>query len=82
MKLLQLEAPEQGFFSVEDRLYEVTSVPVEEAGTQVATLTVGGRFDITRFGVPAVLLHKGASNRGGICATWAPARVEKALAAL
>ena len=80
VKLLQLEAPEQGFFSVEDRLYEVTSVPVEEAGTQVATLTVGGRFDITRFGVPAVLLHKGA-----VIATAtrdaAPAQIEKALAA-
>jgi len=80
VKLLQLQTPEQGFFSVDDRLYEVTSVPVEEAGAQVATLTVGGRFDISRFGVPAVLLHKGAviatSTRDA-----APAQIEKALAA-
>jgi putative nucleotidyltransferase with HDIG domain len=80
VKLLRLPAPEQGFFSVDDRLYEVTSVPVEEAGAQVATLTVGGRFDISRFGVPAVLLHKGS-----VIATAtrdaAPAQIEKALAA-
>ena len=80
VKLLQLQTPEQGFFSVDDRLYEVTSVPVEEAGAQVATLTVGGRFDISRFGVPAVLLHKGS-----VIATAtrdaAPAQIEKALAA-
>ncbi len=80
VKLLQQQAPEQGFFSVDDRLYQVTSVPVEEAGAQVATLTVGGRFDISRFGVPAVLLHKGA-----VIATAtrdaAPAQIEKALAA-
>jgi len=80
VKLLQFQEPEQGFFSVDDRLYEVTSVPVEEAGAQVATLTVGARFDISRFGVPAVLLHKGV-----VIATAthdaAPAQIEKALAA-
>jgi len=56
----RLHPPEQGFFSADDRLYEVTSVPIREAGAQVAALTVGGRFDISRFGVPAILLHKGA----------------------
>lgn len=80
VKLLRLQAPEQGFFSVDDRLYQVTSVPVEEAGAQVATLTVGGRFDISRFGVPAVLLHKGVVIATGT-RDAAPAQFEKALAA-
>jgi len=80
VKLLRLQAPEQGFFSVDDRLYEVTSVPIEEAGVQVATLTVGGRFDISRFGVPAVLLHKGAMIAAAT-RDAAPAQIEKALAA-
>jgi putative nucleotidyltransferase with HDIG domain len=75
---IRLRPPEQGFFSADDRLYEVSSVPIYEAGAQVATLTVGGRFDITRFGVPAVLLHKGtviaAQTRD-----LAPAQIEKAL---
>ena len=55
------------------------SVPILEAGAQVATLTVGSRFDVTRFGVPAVLLRKGvviaAQSRD-----LAPAQIEKALA--
>ena len=70
--------PLQGFFSADDRLYDVTSVPIHEADTQVATLTVGSRFDIARYGVSAVLLHHGtvvAAQTRDI----ALARVEKAL---
>ncbi len=80
VNLLRLQAPEQGFFSVDDRLYELTSVPVEEAGSQVATLTVGGRFDIARFGVPAVLLHKGAVIATATRDAATP-QIEQALAA-
>src|SRR5689334_4878092 len=76
----RLHPPEQGFFSADGRLYEVTSVPVREAGTQVATLTVGGRFDISRFGVPAVLLHRGAVIEAQM-RDLAPAQIERALAA-
>jgi HD-GYP domain-containing protein (c-di-GMP phosphodiesterase class II) len=80
VKLFHLQPPEQGFFSADDRLYEVTSVPVQETGAQVATLTVGALFDISRFGVPAVLLHNGS-----VMATQmrdlAPGQIEKALAA-
>jgi len=79
LSLIRLHTPEQGFFSVDDRLYEVTSVPMHEAGAQVATLTVGGRFDISRFGVPAVLLHKGAVIEAQM-RDLAPAQIEKALA--
>ena len=80
LNLIHLQPPEQGFFSVDDRLYEVTSVPVYEAGAQVATLTVGSRFDVSRFGVPAVLLHKGAVIAAQM-RDLAPAQIEKALAA-
>lgn len=80
INLLRQKPPEQGFFSADDRLYEVTSVPIHEAGVQVATLTVGGRFDISRFGVPAVLLHKGSVIAAQM-RDLAPAQIEKALAA-
>jgi len=80
IKLDRLRAPEQGFFSADDRLYDVTSVPIHEAGAEVATLTVGGRFDISRFGVPAVLLHKGAVIEAQM-RDLAPAQIEKALVA-
>jgi putative nucleotidyltransferase with HDIG domain len=79
LSLIRLHMPEEGFFSVDDRLYEITSVPIHEAGAQVATLTVGGRFDISRFGVPVVLLHKGAVIDTQM-RDLAPAQIEKALA--
>jgi HD-GYP domain-containing protein (c-di-GMP phosphodiesterase class II) len=75
----RLRPPEQGVFSADDRLYEVFSVPIHEADANVATLTVGGRFDVARFGVPAVLMHKGAVIAAGT-RDLAPAQIEKAMA--
>ena len=75
---VRLRPPEQGFFSADDRLYEVSSVPIYEAGAQVATLTVGGRFEIARFGVPAVLMHQGAVVAAQM-RDLAPAQIENAL---
>ncbi|MEO8049436.1 MAG: HD-GYP domain-containing protein [Acidobacteriota bacterium] len=80
INLVRQQPPEQGFFTADDRLYEVTSVPILEAGAQVARLTVGARFDISRFGVPAVLLHKGSVVAAEM-RDLAPAQIEKALAA-
>lgn len=77
--LEHLRPPQHGFFSADDRLYEVTSVPIHEADAEVAALAVGSRFDIGRYGVPAVLLHQGrvvATQTRDI----APARIEKAMA--
>ena len=80
VNLIDLHPPEQGFFSADGRLYEVTSVPIREADSQVATLTVGSRFDISRFGVPTVLLHQGAVIAAQM-RDLAPAQIERALAA-
>ena len=80
VNLSSLHPPEQGFFSADGRLYEVASVPIREAGTQVATLTLGGRFDISQFGVPAVLLHHGTVIAAQM-RDLAPALIERALAA-
>ena len=52
VNLASLHPARTRVFSADGRLYEVTSVPIREADTQVATLTVGGRFDIAQFGVP------------------------------
>jgi putative nucleotidyltransferase with HDIG domain len=79
VNLIRLQPPQQGFFAADDRLYEVTSVPIHEAGTEVATLTVGGRFDVSRFGVPAVMLHKGEVIAAQM-RDLAPAQIERALA--
>jgi putative nucleotidyltransferase with HDIG domain len=48
-----------GIISAGGRLYEVASVPMFEGVAQAGTLSMGSLFDISRFGVPAVLLHNG-----------------------
>jgi putative nucleotidyltransferase with HDIG domain len=80
LDLLRQHPPEEGFFSAGDRIYEVTSVVIHEADAKVATLTVGGAFDISRFGVPAVLLHKGSVVEART-RDITSAQIEKALAA-
>jgi putative nucleotidyltransferase with HDIG domain len=77
--LSRVHPPHQGFFTADDRLYDIASVPIVEAGAQVASLTVGSRFDITRFGASAVLLHNG-SLIAAQTRELAPAQIEKALA--
>ncbi len=80
VNLLRQHPPAEGFFSADDRVYEVTSVSIQEADGQLATLTVGGEFDIANLGVPAVLLHQG-SVIAAYPAGLAPAQIKKALAA-
>jgi len=75
---IRMQPPEEGYFSADDRLYEVTSIPVHEGKSEVATLTVGARFDISGFGAPAVLLHNGTVIAAGM-RDVAPADVETAL---
>jgi putative nucleotidyltransferase with HDIG domain len=75
---IRIQPPDEGFFSADERLYEVTSVPVHEGKPQVATLTVGSRFDISRFGGPAVLLKNGTVIAAGT-RDVAPADLETAL---
>jgi putative nucleotidyltransferase with HDIG domain len=48
-----------GIVSAGGRLYEVASVPMFAGVAQAGTLSMGSLFDISRFGVPAVLLHNG-----------------------
>lgn len=69
---------EENFFRIDDRIYDLISVPVSENGSQVATLTVGGRFDISRLGTPAVLLNNGLIVAGET-RELATGRVEAAL---
>ncbi len=78
--LSRLEPPKQGYFSADGQFYEVASVPIREADSQVATLTMGSRFDISRFGVPAVLLHNGKVIAAQV-KDLTPAQIEHALAA-
>jgi HD-GYP domain-containing protein (c-di-GMP phosphodiesterase class II) len=77
----KMRVPRKGFFSADDRLYELSSVDVLENGEQSAVLTVGERFDPGRFSVPVVLLDGTGKLLSAQSRELAPARVEEALRA-
>jgi putative nucleotidyltransferase with HDIG domain len=59
LKLAGIAPADTGIISAGGGLYEVASVPMFEGVAQAGTLSMGSQFDISRFGVPAVLLHNG-----------------------
>ncbi|MBV8906002.1 MAG: hypothetical protein JOZ22_20385, partial [Acidobacteriia bacterium] len=56
---VRLHPPRTGLFAAGGQVYQLRSVPIFQGPAQVATLSVGELFDISRFGIPAVLLHQG-----------------------
>ncbi len=59
MDLTRLRPPRHGFFSTDQRTYQVTTVPVDQADENLAALSVGERFDFSEFNIPAVLTRCG-----------------------
>ncbi len=55
--LAQHRPSKSGLFSTGGQVYEIYSVPIYEGPAEMATLSVGELFDLTRLGMPAVLLH-------------------------
>jgi HD-GYP domain-containing protein (c-di-GMP phosphodiesterase class II) len=80
LKFAPAHPPEQGIVVAGGRLYEVNSVPIYEEAAEVATLFVGALFDVSRFGVPAVLLDNGSVVASQI-EKLVPAQAEAALQA-
>lgn len=53
----RLRLPASGFFSMQDRIFRVTSVAIAQGQENVGTLAVGEQFDLAEVGMPAVLLR-------------------------
>jgi putative nucleotidyltransferase with HDIG domain len=74
----RMRRPRGEFLTVEDRMYQVTSVPVDQGEERLGSLAVGERFDLSTLGTPAVLIEDGklaAANVPG----HADREVERAL---
>jgi hypothetical protein len=68
----KVQPARQGYFSFENRIYQVASVPIdvssEGANENLGSLSLGEKFDLQSVTVPAVLVHDGrivGSNTGG-----------------
>src|SRR5262249_54028713 len=46
-----------GFLAAEDHLYQLASGPVNQGEEYLGDLTIGQRFDLSRFDTPVVLIH-------------------------
>jgi len=59
MDVAHLRPPQRGYFEAEGRIWQVTSVPVNQGPENLATLSVGERFDASAFTTPIVLTRDG-----------------------
>ncbi len=51
--------PARGMLVIGDRIFQFTSVPIDEDTVNIGTLSVGEYFDLHQPGKPAVLVHDG-----------------------
>src|SRR5580704_16778831 len=59
LDLSKVQPARQGYFSYENNIYQVASMPIKLSGENQAGLSLGERFDWPGIPVPAVLLHDG-----------------------
>jgi HD-GYP domain-containing protein (c-di-GMP phosphodiesterase class II) len=53
-------SPGQGLMTLADKVYQVASVPIDQAEENIGELSVGEHFDFSGFNTPAVLMRNGA----------------------
>lgn len=61
-----MQPPQRGLWTVEERAYQVTSIPVDQADQNLSTLSLGEHFDFSDFPTPAVLTHHGKVLKSSI----------------
>lgn len=67
--IAKLQPPSRGYFLAGSKVYQVTSVPVDQGEESIGTMVVGEYFDLAKLPTPAVLMHHGkvvAANVSGI----------------
>jgi putative nucleotidyltransferase with HDIG domain len=70
----------QGLSEFRGQLYQLVSVPIDQADENLGYLTVGDRFDLTEYGVPVVLFEDGRVVRSSQPEATLP-QIAEALAA-
>jgi HD-GYP domain-containing protein (c-di-GMP phosphodiesterase class II) len=64
----ELQAGARGFVSIDGRVLQVASVPIDQNEENIGSLSVGAYFDLSQFPTPAVLSYNGhaiSSNIAG-----------------
>jgi HD-GYP domain-containing protein (c-di-GMP phosphodiesterase class II) len=61
-----LRAPQRGLLMLAGKIYQIASVPVDQAEENLGSLSVGEGFDFSGFSAPAVLIHNGVAIRSSL----------------
>ena len=78
MDTARIRPPQQGFYTVEQHVYQIASTPINLAEENLGILTLGERFDLSTLSTPAVLLQRGKVVQSSVPGLSAAA-VESAL---
>lgn len=55
----RIRPPRRGFTTIDGRVYQVASTPIDQADENIGTLSAGEHFDLSEFTAPAVLSRDG-----------------------
>ena len=64
--LSDLKPNEKGLIFVQQRAFQVASVPIDQEQENIGSLSLGEYFDFSEFTTPVVLIHDGKSIRSNI----------------
>jgi len=80
LDMARVKVSPSGLMLLDGAAYQVASVPLDQAGENLGTLSVGEVFDFSQFTTPTVLLHNGQIVKSSVAGA-APAEVEAAMRA-
>src|SRR6185312_1371407 len=78
LDMTRVRVSHSGLMLLDDVAYQIASVPLDQAGENLGTLSVGEVFDFSQFTTPTVLLHNGRMLQSSVAGA-APAELEAAM---
>lgn len=78
LDMARVKVSHSGLMLLDGVAYQIASVPLDQAGENLGTLSVGEVFDFSQFTTPTVLLHNGRMLRSSVTGA-APSELEAAM---
>jgi putative nucleotidyltransferase with HDIG domain len=66
MDIKRMKPPQQGFFTLGESTYQVTSFPIDINDENIGVLSIGEHFDLSQFSTPTILTRNGRIVRSSV----------------
>jgi putative nucleotidyltransferase with HDIG domain len=66
MDIKRMKPPQQGFFTLGESTYQVTSFPIDINDENIGVLSIGEHFDLSQFSTPTILTQNGRILRSSV----------------